>query len=151
MRKVLLAVALAPLLGLTPLLGAAANSPATVAESKTADEAARIAVVKAFAAAWNDPDKAAQYLSEQASVRMEEDKPAIVGRKGFIDGAKLYVAQGQHFSVRFVEIFARGPVVVTHRIDTVGAAGKADVPYDVVGVFVVKDGKIVQWDDYINK
>jgi limonene-1,2-epoxide hydrolase len=132
-------------------LGRAANAPAMAPQSKTAGDAANIAVVKAFAAAWNDPDKAAGYLSDKAVLRMEEDKPAVVGPKAFLDAIKPYLAQGQHFSIRYLEIFARGPVVVTHRIDTVSAQGKPDAPYEIVGVFVVKDGKIVEWTDFLDK
>jgi limonene-1,2-epoxide hydrolase len=151
MQKRLLAIAVLLSINFAASLGLAANAPALVSQGKTAREAATITVVKAFAAAWNDPDKAAEYLSDKASVRMEEDKPALIGRKAFIDAVKPYIAQGEHFSVRHLEIFARGPVVVTHRIDTVSTPGKPDASYDIVGVFVVKDGKIIEWSDYLNK
>ena len=151
MRKFILMMALSPLIGLAPAMGMAGDAPASVSESKTASDLANIALVKAFVAAWNDPDHAAQYLSDKAVVRMEENKPALVGRRAYADAVKPYLALGQHFSVRYLEIFARGPLVVTRRIDTIEAPGKTDAAYELVGVFVVKDGKIIEWSDFAAK
>ena len=40
---------------------------------------------------------------------------------------------------------------MNRRIDTMKTAGKPDQVFKVVGVFVVKDGKIVEWADYLEK
>jgi limonene-1,2-epoxide hydrolase len=151
MRTGFLAIAISLVLGATPLFATPENAPLKIAESRTERDAADIAVVKAFIDAWSDPDKAAEYLSVKASLRMEEDKPALIGPKAFVDAWKGFFKAGVHLSVKFHEIFARGPVVITHRTDTVLAEGKPDQPYDVVGVFVVKDKKIVEWTDYLSK
>jgi limonene-1,2-epoxide hydrolase len=151
MQKVTWAIAASVFISFGPSLATAANAPVLVPESKTASEAANIAVVKAFTSDFNDPDKGAEYLADKAVLRMEEGKPALTGRKAFLDAIKPYIAQGQHFSVRYLEIFARGPVVVTRRIDTIQIAGKPDAPYEIVGIFVVKDGKITEWTDFLNK
>jgi limonene-1,2-epoxide hydrolase len=151
MPKLSWAIAVSLLIGFVPSLGMAANAPASVPESKTATDVANIAVVKAFTAEFNTPEKGAEYLSDKAVLRMEEGKPAITGRKAFVDAVKPYIAQGQHFSIRYLEVFARSPVVVTHRVDTIQVAGKPDESYEIVGIFVVKDGKIVEWSDYLSK
>ena len=50
--------------------------------------------MKAFTGAWADPVKAAEYLSDKAVIRMEEDKPALTGRKPFIDAWQAYFKTG---------------------------------------------------------
>ena len=58
------------------------------------------------------------------------------------------------FTVRMMEemleIFAKGPVVVTSRVDTVKAPGKPDQVYKIAGVFIVKGGKITEWTDFLD-
>ena len=44
-----------------------------------------------------------------------------------------------------------GPVVMNKRIDTMKTAGKPDQVFPVVGVFIVKKGKITEWTDYLDK
>src|SRR5262249_53548888 len=114
-------------------------------------DSANVKVVKNFIGAWSDPTKAAEYLSDKAVLRMEEDKPAITGKQPFIDAWKAFQQTGAGVSVKFVDTYARGPVVVTNRVDTIKSKDKPDQPFPVVGVFVVKDGKIVEWTDYLNK
>jgi limonene-1,2-epoxide hydrolase len=48
-----------------------------------------------------------------------------------------------------LETFARGPVVVNSRIDSTLKGTHATHPTSVVGVFVVKNGKIKEWSDYV--
>jgi limonene-1,2-epoxide hydrolase len=150
MRKNLFAMAASLTLGLAPLLAMAADAPATVPNSKIERDKENIGVVKAFIAGWNDGARGADYLSDQSSVRLEEDKPAVIGKKAYID-AWAMLQPGQHVTVKVHEIFARSPVVLTRRTDTLITPGKPDQSYEVVGVFIVKDKKIAEWTDYIHK
>ena len=43
-------------------------------------EQANIEAVNAFIAAWSEPDEAVTFLAADASVRMIESQPAVVGR-----------------------------------------------------------------------
>jgi limonene-1,2-epoxide hydrolase len=146
-----LAIAGLVMLAVAPTGARAADAPAKAAEAKGGHDTANVKLVKAFIGAWTDPAKAAEYLSDKAVVRMEEDKPATTGRQPFIDAWKGYFHTGNGIAVKFLDTYARGPVVVTNRIDTLTSKDKPDQPFPVVGVFVVKDGKIVEWTDYLNK
>ena len=149
MRNGIIAIVAALVLGMAH--GAAAVSEAaTVAESKTAHEVENIALVKAFIGAWDDVEKAAEYLSEDAVLRMEDDKPAVTGRQAFVDAFNSFMQPGMSFSIDYHSVYARNQVVVTHRVDTVHTEGKDDQPFEVVGLFKIKDGKIVEWTDYLN-
>ncbi len=117
----------------------------------TSEERANLKVVAAFMSSWNTPDAAVTHLSETASVRMVEDQPAAVGPAAVAGALKSFLVPGVTVDVDVLESTVHGPVVVNTRIDTVKTAGKPDQIYPVTGVFVVKNGKIVEWADYLLK
>ena len=117
----------------------------------TATERANLKVVAEFMSTWNTPDVAVGHLSENASVRMVEDQPAAVGRAAVAGAFKSFLVPGVRVEVEVLETTVHGPVVVNSRIDTVKTEGKPDEIYPVTGVFVVKNGKIVEWSDYLLK
>ena len=124
---------------------------ASAASAENAAEKANVKVVNEFIAAWNTPDKAATFLAPDASVRMIEDKPAIVGPAAVAAAFKSFMTPGVSLSVKTLSTTAHGPVVLNKRVDTMKTAGKPDQVFPVVGVFVVKDGKIKEWADYLTK
>jgi limonene-1,2-epoxide hydrolase len=148
MRKGVFLIAMSLMLGAASL-ATAANAP-TILATKTELDTTNIGVVKAFIAGWGANGRGAEYLSDKASVRMEEDKPAITGKKAYMD-AWAALQPGQTVKVAYHEVIARHPVVVTRRTDTLVTPGKPDQTYEIVGVFVVKDKKIVEWTDYVQK
>jgi limonene-1,2-epoxide hydrolase len=81
---------------------------------------------------------------------MLEDQPALVGKKAYVD-AWGALQPDQRMSVKYHEILARNPVVVTRRTDTLITPGKPDQLFEISGVFIVRDGKIVEWTDYNSK
>jgi limonene-1,2-epoxide hydrolase len=126
------------------------------ASTPTADgpapaQQANIQVVNDFIAAWSDPDEAVAYLAPQASVRMMEDQPPIVGQAAIAAAFKSFMAPGVSLSVETLSTTAHGPVVMNKRIDVLKTEGKPDQVFPVVGVFLVKNGKIVEWTDYLEK
>jgi limonene-1,2-epoxide hydrolase len=143
--------AVSVMMALAPPLASAATASGTVAVSTNAREADNIAVVKSFADSWNDADKAVEFLADNATVSMEEDKPPVVGKPAYLAAMKAYAAQGGTASIKAAHFFARGPVVVMHRTDVIHVEGKPDASYELVGVFVVKNGKIAVWNDYMVK
>lgn len=142
---------------LTGVLGAAAATglaaPAAAAEPTVA-ETANVKVVKDFCATWSakdfDPDAAAQaYFAPDAHVRVLDTMPFVVGPAAIGAAFKPFLQHGERFKVRYLDVFARGPVVVAHRIDTQVAPGQADKSMEMVGVFLVRDGRIKEWTDYL--
>lgn len=115
----------------------------------TAAERANLKVVAAFMSSWNTPDAAVAHLADQASVRMVEDQPAAVGPAAVASALKSFLVPGVTVTVEVLESTVHGPVVLNTRIDTVKTEGKPDQIYPVTGVFVVKNGKIVEWADYL--
>jgi limonene-1,2-epoxide hydrolase len=82
---------------------------------------------------------------------MIEDQPAVVGRKAIADVFKSFMTTGVTLTIETLETTVHGPVVMNKRIDTMKTAGKPDEVFPVVGVFVVKKGKITEWTDYLDK
>jgi limonene-1,2-epoxide hydrolase len=136
-------------LGVVAVAGLVGAGTAQAAEM--GDKAkANVKVVEDFIKAWNDPDKAVTYLADDASVRMEEDKPAVVGPGPVAAAFKGFMTPGVSISVEIHSTMAEGPVVTNIRTDTLKTKGKPDQAFKVVGVFVVKGGKIKEWTDYLD-
>lgn len=125
---------------------------AKTAEAATPTDAqkANIKVVEDFIKAWNEPDKSVAYLADDASVRMVEDQPPVVGPAAVNAAFKGFMGHGETISVKILSTFAEGPVVTNIRVDTLKTPGKPDQAFKVVGVFVVKKGKIKEWTDYLD-
>ena len=139
------AAAIATLMGSAP---ARAKTPPSAAEQ------ANSKLVHDFCMGWMaknyDADREmAKYLAPNASVRMVEDKPAVIGPAAVAAEMKSFTTTGQTVGVEMLEVFAKGPVVVNSRVDTVKTPGKPDAVYKIAGVFVVKGGKITEWTDYL--
>jgi limonene-1,2-epoxide hydrolase len=120
---------------------------------ETDGEKANLALVKDFIGTWTikdfDIDKMSQkFLADDSKVRMIETMPFASGPAAAATIFKSYMSSGERIDVKFLSTYAKGPIVVTHRIDTVMIPGKPDQPFHVVGVFFVKDGKIKEWTDY---
>jgi limonene-1,2-epoxide hydrolase len=147
-RTIFVASALgAGALGAVAVTGLAGTAGAA---EKSAAAKANIKVVEDFIKAWNESDKAVAFLADDASVRMEEDKPAIVGPAAVNAAFKGFMGHGETIDVKILSTFAEGPVATNIRIDTLKTPGKPDQAFKVVGVFVVKKGKITEWTDYLD-
>ena len=119
--------------------------------AENAAQKANLKVVSDFIASWKDPDKAVTFLAPDASVRMVEDQPPVVGPEAVAAAMKGFMTPGVTLTVKTLHTTAYGPVVVNQRIDTMKTPGKPDEVFPVVGVFLVKDGKIKEWTDYLEK
>jgi limonene-1,2-epoxide hydrolase len=120
----------------------------------SAVEKANSKLVKDFCLGWMaknyDADQEmARFLAADSAVRMVEDKPPVIGPAAVATEMKSFSTSGQSIDVKMLEIFAKGPVVVTSRVDTVKAPGKPDQVFKVAGVFIVKGGKITEWTDFL--
>ena len=126
-------------------------STAAKSGGEGAQQKANVEVVDAFMAAWDEPDRAIEYLAPNAAVRMLEDEPPVVGHAAITEVFKSFLKPGVSLGVETLETTAYGPVVMNKRIDTLCTEGEADQVFPVVGVFLVKDGKITEWVDYLDK
>ena len=112
----------------------------------SAQEKANVQVVNDFCAAWSghDPAKILSFFADTVAYRMTETAEPIKGREAVTARVKGFVDRVERFDV--LETFARGPMVFNERIDRFsGGTLKA---WRGVGVFFLKDGKIVEWYDY---
>jgi limonene-1,2-epoxide hydrolase len=75
---------------------------------------------------------------------MSETQQPNKGRQAVVDRIKTYLDSVQGFEV--IETFAKGPMVFNERHDHfMGGPLKM---WHGVGVFFLKEGKIVEWYDY---
>jgi limonene-1,2-epoxide hydrolase len=131
-------------------LGAAATAAAFAAPveaaEQTATEKANIQVVKDFCAAWpsHDLDRIVGFFAENGSYRMTEAMEPSKGREALIARLKMIINNVTQFEI--LDTWARGPMVINERIDRFTNFQLKS--WHGVGVFLVKDGKIVEWYDY---
>jgi len=124
---------------------AAFARPADAAEM-TADEKANVKIVNDFCAAWpsRDLSKVMAFFPDNGAYRMTETTEPAKGKDAVTARVKSIIDRVVKFEV--LDTWARGPMVMNERIDRFsGGPLKA---WHGVGVFFVKDGKIVEWYDY---
>lgn len=129
------------------------TAPGTAA-APTPGEAANLQRVQDFCATWSaadfDPDVAlAAYLAPEARVRVIDSQPFVSGPAAAAAAFKAFMPNGERVKVKYLSTLARGPLVVTQRIDTMLTPGKPDQEFEVVGVFLLQDGMIREWTDYV--
>ncbi len=128
-----------------------AVSQAQAAEM-TATEKANLNVVTDFLAIWakqeTDPATGVSFFTDDCVVRMEEDKPALVGKTP-LAGAFAGLLKSGRYKIDVLNSLSRGPVVTVDRVDA--SITDPSKKFVVVGVFVLKDGKIKEWMDYMVK
>ena len=109
-------------------------------------EKANLKVVKDFCAAWatHDLARVMGFFAENPSYRVLETQEPNKGREAVEARIKSFINNVQQFEV--LDTYARGPMVITERIDRFSAFRIKS--WHGVGVFWVKDGKIMEWSDY---
>jgi limonene-1,2-epoxide hydrolase len=123
-------------------------------------QAVNIEIVRA----WFDDKKKGKrmplehYFSEKARIWSDSrpsDNPVVWGQEEvFIgpDGMRklgaAYSGRGFTYEEVIHSIHACGPLVFVNRTDIRKQEGHPDKPIPAVGIFAVRDGKIIQWSDY---
>lgn len=143
----------APLAEATPG-GSPANPNAPSAASAGSIEKANIELVKNFCKAWGDdpPDAdeiVGKYLTEDCLVRFGETIDPVNGHDAAISLFQTFLNNGERYDLKILETFARGPLVVNSRVDSTIKGKRTTNPTKVFGVFIVKNGKIKEWSDYV--
>jgi limonene-1,2-epoxide hydrolase len=134
---------------LTTGLGAAvlaSLSRTADAAEPNATEKANMEVVKAFCAAWpsHDLERILSFFAENGAYRMTETMEPAKGREALAARIKTIINNVDGFEI--LDTFARGPMVVNERMDRFSKFQLKS--WHGVGVFFLKDGKIVEWYDY---
>ncbi|HUR35355.1 MAG TPA: limonene-1,2-epoxide hydrolase family protein [Vicinamibacterales bacterium] len=130
-------------------LGAAAAvaaAPSLQAAEPTALEQANIRIVTDFCAAWpsHDLDRIVAFFADTGSYRMTEAMEPSRGRDALIARLKMIINNVTQFEI--LDTWARGPMVINERIDRFTDFSLKS--WHGVGVFLIKEGKIVEWYDY---
>ena len=130
-------------LGVAAATGLARNADAA---EPSAMEKANIQIVKDFCAAWpsHDLDKILAFFPDNGAYRMTETMEPAKGREALTARIKTIINNVNQFEI--LDTWARGPMVVNERIDRFSNFQLKS--WHGVGVFFVKEGKIVEWYDY---
>ena len=132
------------------LVFAAANAAAAEVNPKLiAHEEANIKLVDEFCAAWEtmDVDKIASYWDDKIAFRMIEGMQRVEGKAALIEGTKQFLATRSKARFEVLRSAAMGNTVINERIDHFTRENGADA-FHITGFFLVKNGKIVEWQDY---
>jgi len=126
-------------------LGGGSGDAAQVSEV----EQANTKIVADFCAAWStrDLEKILPFLADDSIYRMNETAPPALGHAGVRERLGSWMETSQQIEFKILETFAKGPIVVNHRIDRFVSTSRP-LTWEGVGVFFVADGRIKEWSDY---
>ena len=129
-------------------IGAAGLALAGGAEAAPMSETekANVKLVEDFCAAWSskDADKVMAFFSDNPSYRQTELQAPAVGRQAVAEKVSGGVKVATKFEIH--ESWARGPMVINERTDYFDSPRLKR--WRGVGVFLIKDGRIVEWQDF---
>jgi len=134
------------------VLAAAFVGQAQAAEMSATDRA-NVDLVNDHMKGWGAADatgaKLAAAYADDCVLRIDETKPPLVGKAAAIALFDSFLGKGVRFDIRIDQTFARGPVVTNSRVDTQLIGGKPGKATPLVGVFIIRNGKIAEWSDYV--
>ena len=122
--------------------------PSTAAELSL-EEQANVNLVNEFCTAWSDRqlDRIMTFFTDDSAYRMTETTELANGKNAVSERIQTLINNVDRFDV--LDTFARGPMVVNERIDYF--SDFAIKTWHGVGVFYIREGKIVDWYDYTIK
>jgi len=122
--------------------------PSTAAELSL-EEQANVNLVNEFCTAWSDRqlDRIMTFFTDDSAYRMTETTELANGKNAVSERIQTLINNVDRFDV--LDTFARGPMVVNERIDYF--SDFAIKTWHGVGVFFIREGKIVDWYDYTIK
>ena len=128
-------------------LAALASPRSARAAEMTAAEKANVQVVNDFCAAWpgHKLERIMSFFADTCAYRVTETMEPNKGKQAVTDRIRGFLNNVEKFEV--LDTFARGPMVINERRDLFLNGGPLKM-WHGVGVFFLKDGKIVEWYDY---
>jgi len=137
---------------LAALLTSTASAQDNSIESNLTDqERANIALVNRFCAAWEamDISQVTATMTGEAVYRQSQDTPPVTGHQALIDMMQPWIDSSHAITYEVLETFARGPVVINHRIDIYHSDNdERHLEWEGVGLFLVEGGLIREWQDF---
>ena len=126
-----------------------AIAKAASAAELTLEEQSNVQLVNDFCAAWpsHDLDTIMGFFADDGAYRMTETTELADGRDAVSARIQTIINKVDRFEV--LDTFARGPMVINERIDYF--SDFTIKTWQGVGVFFIRDGKIVDWYDYTIK
>ncbi len=134
-----------------------ASLPASPAAAETTDaEKANLKLIRDMVATWDavaatdppDLSKLAPYFSADCAFRLRPtDTVPEHGLDVVAAAIKRGTANGQKVRHDLLDSFAKGPVVVMEKLNQFITPEKTRTSH-VVAVYLIKDGKIVEWTEY---
>jgi len=94
------------------------------------------------------PDARLRYESGVQSPVQWDMSQWHIGAGEIVAASQIYVDMGMKTLSHIHEVFACGPMVVVHRTDECFMPGEPDRAVRMIGVFMVINGRIVEWSDY---
>ncbi|MBL4582128.1 MAG: nuclear transport factor 2 family protein [Gammaproteobacteria bacterium] len=115
----------------------------------TTGEQANVQLINEFCAAWpsHDLDKIMSFFADDGAYRMTETTELADGRDAVSARIQTIINNVDRFEV--LDTYSRGPMVINERIDYFSDFTLKT--WHGVGVFFIRDGKIVDWYDYTIK
>jgi limonene-1,2-epoxide hydrolase len=125
---------------------AAMALPRVGVAAESAAEKANIQIVNEFCVSWqkHDLEKIMSFFADNGAYRVTEAQEPIKGKPAVQERVKSFLDRVNKFEV--LDTWAKGPMVFNERIDYF--TGGPLKSWHGVGVFFLKDGKIVEWYDY---
>lgn len=118
------------------------------------EHAKNIALVQTLCAIWETPDYTPEamlpFFTEDCAVRFMHTLPFARGPAAVVEQARSLMPLGtERMKVRHLSTHFAGQVVMAHRIDTLVIPGKPDSDWEMMGVFLLDNGKVKEWTDYM--
>lgn len=140
-------------LGAGLALAFASSTQAAGPEADPALERQKEKIVNDFCKAWSlkDADALTPYLSDDIEYHMFEGRPPINGVAEFSAQLKPFMSGMREIDWEMLRSTVMGDIVLNERIDHFLRPEGSEAPdshFHVVGVFLVRDGKIKYWKDY---
>jgi len=120
-------------------------------ELLTEVERANEAVARAFNECWSDRDcdRLLTLLADDVAYLVYDGGPVHVGPAAVEGAVRPFLAKFERVEFKILRLNVMGPVVSHERTeDYYAPGGERDTHFHVVGLLVIRDGKIVIWRDY---
>jgi len=108
-------------------------------------------ITRAFNDAWSarDCDRLLPLLADDVRYMVYEGGPEHVGHAAIERAVRPFMAKYDRIEFAIKRLQVLGPVVSHERTEHYyGPDGQLDTRFEVVGLLVIKDGRIVIWRDY---
>ena len=131
------------------LAGTANAQDEVIGRTHSAQEQANIDLVASFCAAWErkDLEGVIDHFIPDFVYKMSQDNDPISGGDAMRRVFQPWIESSHRITYRVLETFARGPVVINHRIDIYHSETNP-LTWEGIGVFLVEGDKLREWSDY---